>query len=63
MWGRITQNDDDEGPYVDITGTVDYVRQEPVIHVEGVCHRNNPIFHALIPGEAEFYSEISDCTF
>jgi UbiD family decarboxylase len=53
MWGRITLDDDDEGPYVDITGTVDDVRQEPVIEIEGVFHRDNPIFHALIPGEAE----------
>ena len=53
MWGRITLDDDDEGPYVDITGTVDDVRQEPVIEVDGVLHRHNPIFHALIPGEAE----------
>ena len=53
LWGRITGEDDDEGPYVDITGTVDDVRQEPVIEVDGVIHRDNPIFHALIPGEAE----------
>ena len=53
MWGNITLENDDEGPYVDITGTVDEVRQEPVIEIEGVAHRNNPIFHALIPGEAE----------
>ena len=53
MWGRITTEDDDEGPYVDITGTVDDVRQEPVIEVDGVINRNDPIFHALIPGEAE----------
>ena len=53
MWGRITSDNDDEGPYVDITGTVDDVRQEPVIEIEGVFHRDNPIFHALIPGEAE----------
>ena len=53
MWGRITLDDDDEGPYVDITGTVDDVRQEPVIEVDGIIHRDNPIFHALIPGEAE----------
>ena len=52
-WGRITLEDDDEGPYVDITGTVDDVRQEPVIEIDGLVHRNNPIFHALIPGEAE----------
>ncbi len=53
LWGRITTENDDEGPYVDITGTVDDVRQEPVIEIDGVVHRNNPIFHALIPGEAE----------
>jgi 2,5-furandicarboxylate decarboxylase 1 len=53
MWGNITLENDDEGPYVDITGTVDDVRQEPVIEIEGVSHRNNPVYHALIPGEAE----------
>lgn len=52
-WGRVTLENDDEGPYVDITGTVDDVRQEPVIEVDGLVHRNDPIFHALIPGEAE----------
>ena len=52
-WGRITLENDDEGPYVDITGTVDDVRQEPVIEVDGLSHRTEPIFHALIPGEAE----------
>jgi 2,5-furandicarboxylate decarboxylase 1 len=53
MWGRITLDDADEGPYVDITGTVDDVRQQPVIAIDGVAHRTDPIFHALIPGEAE----------
>lgn len=53
MWGRITAEDDDEGPYVDITGTIDEVRQEPVIEIDGITHRTNPIFHALIPAEAE----------
>jgi UbiD family decarboxylase len=53
FWGKITLDNDDEGPYVDITGTVDDVRQEPVIQFDGLVHRDNPIFHALIPGEAE----------
>jgi UbiD family decarboxylase len=53
MWGRITIDDDDEGPYVDITGTVDVIRKEPVIEIDGITHRPNPIFHALIPAEAE----------
>jgi UbiD family decarboxylase len=56
MWGRITAELDDEGPYVDITGTVDDIRQEPVIAIDGMYHRENPIFHALIPGEAEHKS-------
>ena len=51
-WGRITLENDDEGPYVDITGTVDDVRQEPVIAIDGLSHRNDPIFRTD-PGEAE----------
>jgi len=53
MEARITLEDDDEGPYVDITGTVDDVRQEPVIEYDAVHHRNAAIFHALIPAEVE----------
>jgi len=53
MEARITLEDDDEGPYVDITGTVDDVRQEPLIEYDAVYHRNQAIFHALIPAEVE----------
>ena len=53
MCARITLDDDDEGPYVDITGTVDDVRQEAVIEYDSVHHRNSTIFHALIPAEVE----------
>ena len=53
MEARITLEYDDEGPYVDITGTVDGVRQEPVIEYDALHHRNNPIFHALIQAEVE----------
>ena len=53
MEARITLQDDDEGPYVDITGTVDDVRQEPLIEYDAVYHRNQAIFHALIPAEVE----------
>ena len=49
MEARITTERDDEGPYVDITGTVDDIRQEHVIEYDHVHHRVNPIFHALIP--------------
>ena len=53
MEARITLQEDDEGPYVDITGTVDDVRQEPLIEYDAVYHRNQAIFHALIPAEVE----------
>jgi len=53
MEATITLQDDDEGPYVDITGTLDDVRQEPVIEVHKIHHRVDPIFHGLIPAEAE----------
>ena len=53
MEARITLDVDKEGPYVDITGTVDGVREEPVIEYDAVFHRNNPIFHALISAGVE----------
>ena len=53
MTATVTGEDDDEAPYVDITGTLDDPRQEPVIEIHSLHHRNNPIFHALIPAEAE----------
>ncbi len=53
MQAEITLERDDEGPYVDITGTVDDVRQENVIQYNSIHHRHQPVFHALIPGEVE----------
>ena len=53
MEARITLELDDEGPYVDITGTVDEVRQEPVIEYDSVYHRSDPVFHALISAGVE----------
>ncbi|MDE0708582.1 MAG: UbiD family decarboxylase [Candidatus Poseidoniales archaeon] len=53
MAAEITLEDDDEAPYVDITGTLDDERIEPVFQIHSVHYRNDPIFHALIPAEAE----------
>lgn len=44
-----------EGPFVDITGTYDQVRQEPVIRVEKMWTCKDPIFHLLLPGGYEHY--------
>jgi len=51
--GRITHTPADEGPFPDLTGTMDIVRHQPVIEVDRVTHRQGPIFHALLPGGME----------
>lgn len=43
----------DEGPFIDLTETVDVVRQEPVVEVKKITHRKNAIWQALLPGRSE----------
>lgn len=43
----------EEGPFVDITGTYDKVRQQPVFTVKTITMRKNPIFHIILPGGVE----------
>ncbi|MDD3042174.1 MAG: UbiD family decarboxylase [Methanosarcinaceae archaeon] len=43
----------DEGPFVDITGTYDHVRKEPVIRITRVLHRKDPIYHGILPAGPE----------
>ncbi len=42
-----------EGPFVDLTGTYDSVRNEPVFEVKTITHRSDAIWHALLPGGLE----------
>ncbi|MDY0267445.1 MAG: UbiD family decarboxylase [Methanimicrococcus sp.] len=42
-----------EGPFVDITGTYDHVREEPVIKITRIYHRKDPIYHGILPAGAE----------
>lgn len=42
-----------EGPFVDITGTYDMIREQPVIEVTRIAHRSDPYYHALLPGGKE----------
>ncbi|MFQ6107061.1 MAG: UbiD family decarboxylase [Thermoplasmata archaeon] len=53
--GRMIDETAKEGPFVDITGTYDKVREEPVIVIERIYHMDDPIFHALLPGGREHY--------
>ncbi|VVB84751.1 3-octaprenyl-4-hydroxybenzoate carboxy-lyase [uncultured archaeon] len=45
----------DEGPFVDISGTFDIIRKQPVIHLTNMMHRNDPIYHALMPAGGEHH--------
>lgn len=42
-----------EGPFVDLTGTYDVIRQEPVLVVKAITHRRDAIWQALLPGVLE----------
>jgi UbiD family decarboxylase len=42
-----------EGPFVDITGTYDLVRTQPVIEFSGMCIRKDFIYHGILPGGKE----------
>jgi len=51
--GRITRNVDREGPFVDLTETRDFERQEPVFVIDCITHRKDAMWQALIPGRME----------
>ncbi len=51
--GRITARTAAEGPFMDLTETMDITRQQPIIEIDLITHRRNPIFHALLPGGLE----------
>jgi UbiD family decarboxylase len=42
-----------EGPFVDITGTYDIVRNEPVIRFTGMKVKKEAIYHGILPGGNE----------
>ncbi len=51
--GRITRQRAREGPFMDLTETMDFIRLEPVIAIDLITHRRDPIYHALLPGGLE----------
>jgi UbiD family decarboxylase len=53
--GRVTKDVSDEGPFVDITGTIDPVRKQPVVEIDRIYHRDSPIFQMILPGAEEHY--------
>ena len=51
--GRIIKETVSEGPFLDLTGIVDKVRQQPVIEVKCITHRNKPIYQTILAGRNE----------
>jgi UbiD family decarboxylase len=51
--GHITHTLTDEGPFLDLTETMDFVRQQPVIEIDCITRRRNAIYQALLPGKLE----------
>ena len=51
--GRITKEKTSEGPFLDLTGIVDRVRQQPVVEIKCITHRHNPIYQTILAGRNE----------
>lgn len=68
---EITGEEENEGPFVDITQTLDIVRKQPVAKIERIYIKKDPLFHAILPAgyehrlimgmprEATIYREVS----
>ena len=51
--GRITSETIEEGPFVDITGTYDLVRKEPVVEVDKIYAKEDFIYYSITPASKE----------
>jgi 4-hydroxy-3-polyprenylbenzoate decarboxylase len=52
--GKISaRNEVDEGPFVDVTGTYDIARRQPVVDIVGIMHRKDFVYQGLLPSGAE----------
>jgi len=51
--GRITKERTSEGPFLDLTGIVDRIRQQPVIEIKCITRRENPIYQTILAGRNE----------
>ena len=51
--GRITKEKASEGPFLDLTGVVDRVRQQPIVEIKCITHRKNPIYQTILAGKNE----------
>ncbi|MBD3215155.1 MAG: UbiD family decarboxylase [Candidatus Lokiarchaeota archaeon] len=50
---RITSDLANEGPFIDLTGTADRVRKQPILVADTLYFRDDPIFRTILPGGKE----------
>ena len=53
--GRITSETAPEGPFVDIAGTYDEIREQPIVKIERIWAKKDPVFQLLLPGGFEHF--------
>ncbi len=53
LYGYLTEELHEEGPFVDISGTYDPVRMQPVLEIIGMRTKPDFIYHGIVPAEAE----------
>jgi UbiD family decarboxylase len=51
--GRITKETAPEGPFLDLTGILDKVREQPIVEIKCITHRKNPIYQTILAGRKE----------
>ena len=53
MIAEMSGEEHDEGPFLDLTETPDIVRKQRVARIKQVFMKENPLYHALLPGGLE----------
>lgn len=53
MIAEMTKDEQDEGPFLDLTETPDIVRKQRVARIRRIFIKEDPIYHALLPGGLE----------
>jgi UbiD family decarboxylase len=51
--GRMLREEVQEGPFVDLTGTEDIIRMQPVVEITDLYMRENPLTRIILPGRKE----------
>ena len=53
LFGRITAKLSKEGPFVDLTGTYDIVREQPVVEIDEIWSKDDPLYYSITPASSE----------